>query len=46
MKPNEIQDKLGLMRLRDRNWYVQPSCATKGDGLNEGLTWISTNCNA
>lgn len=46
MKPNEIQDKLGLLRLRDRNWYVQPSCATKGDGLSEGLAWISTNCNA
>ncbi|KAI1714505.1 ADP-ribosylation factor family domain-containing protein [Ditylenchus destructor] len=44
MKPNEIQDKLGLMRLRDRNWYVQPSCATSGEGLIEGLTWLSSNC--
>uniref|UniRef100_A0A914IG71 ADP-ribosylation factor 6 n=1 Tax=Globodera rostochiensis TaxID=31243 RepID=A0A914IG71_GLORO len=46
MKPAEIQDKLGLLRLRDRNWYVQPSCATGGDGLQEGLTWLSTNCKA
>ncbi|PWA16228.1 hypothetical protein CCH79_00004489 [Gambusia affinis] len=28
MKPHEIQEKLGLTRIRDRNWYVQPSCAT------------------
>uniref|UniRef100_A0AC34Q2U1 ADP-ribosylation factor 6 n=1 Tax=Panagrolaimus sp. JU765 TaxID=591449 RepID=A0AC34Q2U1_9BILA len=44
MKPNEIQDKLGLTRLRDRNWYVQPSCATNGEGIYEGLTWLSANC--
>ncbi|KAM3725290.1 ADP-ribosylation factor [Dirofilaria immitis] len=43
MKPHEIQDKLGLTRIRDRNWYVQPSCATTGDGLYEGLTWLSSN---
>jgi hypothetical protein len=22
MKPHEIQEKLGLTRIRDRNWYV------------------------
>lgn len=44
MKPHEIQDKLGLTRIRDRNWYVQPSCAATGDGLTEGLTWLSSNC--
>lgn len=43
MKPHEIQEKLGLTRLRDRNWYVQPSCATTGDGLYEGLTWLTSN---
>ncbi|XP_041367415.1 ADP-ribosylation factor 6-like [Gigantopelta aegis] len=43
MKPNEIQEKLGLSQLRDRNWYVQPVCAVTGDGLFEGLTWLSSN---
>ena len=42
-KPHEIQEKLGLTRIRDRNWYVQPSCATSGDGLYEGLTWLTSN---
>ncbi|CAG5106551.1 Similar to ARF6: ADP-ribosylation factor 6 (Gallus gallus) [Cotesia congregata] len=41
--PHEIQEKLGLTRIRDRNWYVQPSCATTGDGLYEGLTWLTSN---
>ncbi|KAK3860343.1 hypothetical protein Pmani_035418 [Petrolisthes manimaculis] len=43
MKPYEIQEKLGLTRIRDRNWYVQPCCATTGDGLYEGLTWLTSN---
>ncbi|GFO29394.1 ADP-ribosylation factor [Plakobranchus ocellatus] len=43
MKPHEVQEKLGLTRMRDRNWYVQPSCATSGDGLFEGLTWLTSN---
>jgi len=45
MKPQEIQDKLGLTMtsLRQRNWYVQPACATTGDGLFEGLTWLMSN---
>lgn len=45
MKPQEIQDKLGLTitAMRDRNWYVQPACATTGDGLFEGLTWLMSN---
>jgi len=43
MKPHEVQQKLGLTVLRDRNWYVQPSCATTGDGLSEGLQWLVAN---
>lgn len=44
MKPQEIQQKLGLSRtsLRQRNWSVQPSTATTGDGVYEGLTWLMT----
>ena len=41
MKPVEIQEKLQLTKFKDRDWYVQPSCATEGDGLYEGLSWLS-----
>nr|BAG58790.1 unnamed protein product [Homo sapiens] len=37
----EITDKLGLHSLRHRNWYIQATCATSGDGLYEGLDWLS-----
>ncbi|XP_021345813.1 ADP-ribosylation factor 6 isoform X2 [Mizuhopecten yessoensis] len=43
MKPHEVQEKLGLTRMRDRNWYVQPACATTGEGLFEGFTWLMSN---
>uniref|UniRef100_A0A8C0PMA0 Uncharacterized protein n=1 Tax=Canis lupus familiaris TaxID=9615 RepID=A0A8C0PMA0_CANLF len=37
----EITDKLGLHSLRHRNWCIQATCATSGDGLYEGLAWLS-----
>jgi ADP-ribosylation factor protein 1 len=41
MNAAEITDKLGLHALRQRNWYIQSTCATSGDGLYEGLDWLS-----
>lgn len=37
----EITDKLGLHEMKTRNWYIQATCATTGDGLYEGLDWLS-----
>ena len=41
MNAAEITDKLGLHGLRNRSWYIQATCATSGDGLYEGLDWLS-----
>ncbi|XP_057300954.1 ADP-ribosylation factor 1-like 2 [Hydractinia symbiolongicarpus] len=41
MSTTELTDKLGLLRLRNRNWYIQATSAVKGDGLYQGLEWIS-----
>ena len=43
MNAAEITDKLGLHSLRQRQWYIQATCATSGDGLYEGLEWLSSN---
>jgi len=45
MRPQDIQEKLGLSHasLKNRNWYVQPACASTGDGLYEGLTWLMSH---
>eukprot|EP00299_Pterocystis_sp_00344_P006865 c1928_g1_i1.p1 GENE.c1928_g1_i1~~c1928_g1_i1.p1 ORF type:complete len:180 (-),score=28.00 c1928_g1_i1:37-576(-) len=39
----ELQEKLGLSSLRQRTWFIQSTCATTGDGLYEGLDWLSTH---
>eukprot|EP01147_Barroeca_monosierra_P004715 gene4715-8645_t len=41
MSPGEITEKLGLTQMRSRKWYIQAACATQGDGLYEGLDWLS-----
>ncbi|KAK1592083.1 hypothetical protein Q3G72_019212 [Acer saccharum] len=43
MNAAEITDKLGLHSLRQRHWYIQSTCATSGEGLYEGLEWLSNN---
>ena len=44
MSTSEIREKLALNSLRDREqpWFVQSACATKGEGLYEGLDWLAT----
>ncbi|KAK9113733.1 hypothetical protein Syun_020530 [Stephania yunnanensis] len=42
MNAAEITDKLGLHSLRQRQ-YIQSTCATSGEGLYEGLDWLSNN---
>lgn len=37
----ELSDKLGLSSIRGRRWYIQSTCATHGEGLYEGLDWLS-----
>jgi ADP-ribosylation factor protein 1 len=43
MNAAEMTDKLGLHNLKQRNWFIQPCCATTGEGLFEGLDWLSSN---
>merc|ERR1712232_249875 len=41
MPAAEVTDKLGLRNMRNRQWFIQSACATTGDGLYEGLDWLS-----
>jgi len=41
MTAAEVTDKLGLHNMRNRQWFIQSACATTGDGLYEGLDWLS-----
>merc|ERR1711991_1309631 len=41
MSVAETTDQLGLQELRLRKWYIQGCCAATGDGLYQGLDWLS-----
>ena len=41
MSASEVREKLGLVNTRSRPWFVQSSCAVKGEGLYEGLDWLA-----
>lgn len=41
MNAAEITEKMGLHSIRNRPWFIQATCATTGDGLYEGLEWLS-----
>ena len=43
--PNELMHKLQLNNIMNRPWKIQGSCAFSGDGLYEGLDWLSEQIN-
>lgn len=42
LTPAEIVQALGLQQLKNRTWHVQGAIATRGEGLYEGLDWLSS----
>eukprot|EP01080_Neovahlkampfia_damariscottae_P011844 gene11844-5174_t len=36
----ELTEMLELKKIK-HNWYLQPCIATKGEGLNQGLSWLA-----
>ncbi|XP_041010970.1 ADP-ribosylation factor 2-like isoform X1 [Juglans microcarpa x Juglans regia] len=40
---SEVADKLGLHSLHQHRWYIQSTSAISGQGLYEGLEWLSNN---
>ena len=40
MSPSAVSEGLGLRALR-RDWYLQACSAVSGDGIFEGLEWLS-----
>ena len=39
-----ITEKFGMLNCKSHSWKVQPCCATNGEGLYEGLEWLSKEC--
>jgi|UniRef100_A0A7S4GH08 Arf/Sar family protein len=43
MSLTEVTEKLELSKFGSRSWFTQGCCATTGEGLYEGLEWLSKN---
>ncbi|KAH3765637.1 ADP-ribosylation factor 6 [Pelomyxa schiedti] len=43
MDADEVKERLGLEKLRERNWQVQACCALTGEGLSDGLIWLNSH---
>ena len=41
MTPAEIMENLELQKLGHRKWFIQSTVALTGDGLYEGLDWLT-----
>ncbi|WAR24992.1 ARF4-like protein [Mya arenaria] len=41
MPTSTLVDRLGLNSMRNKTWHIQATCATQGNGLYEGLDWLS-----
>ena len=39
----DVIDRLGLLTLRNRQWFIQSTSAITGEGLKEGLDWLCAN---
>ena len=42
-KASEIAEGLNLHTIRDRAWHIQACSAVSGEGVKDGLNWISKN---
>ncbi|GFS22886.1 ADP-ribosylation factor-like protein 3 [Elysia marginata] len=44
-RSSEIADGLNLNSIRDRAWQIQPCSAVTGEGVKEGIDWMTQACN-
>ena len=41
LSTDEVVNRLEMSKIRNHNWFVQATSAKSGDGLWEGLDWLS-----
>uniref|UniRef100_A0A0B7AKS9 ADP-ribosylation factor-like protein 3 n=1 Tax=Arion vulgaris TaxID=1028688 RepID=A0A0B7AKS9_9EUPU len=45
-KASEIAEGLNLNSIRDREWQIQACSALSGEGVKEGIEWMTKTCNS
>ncbi|CAL1525915.1 unnamed protein product [Lymnaea stagnalis] len=44
-RASEIAEGLNLNSIRDREWQIQACSAVSGEGIKEGVEWMTKTCN-
>ena len=44
MSVAELSEALNLHAIKGHEWHIQASCALTGEGVWEGLDWVSARC--
>lgn len=42
---SQIAERMGITRMRGREWHVEATSARNGEGLYEGLDWLAQTLN-
>ena len=42
----EIAEEFGLHEIKNHEWYLKKCCALTGEGINEGLDWLTEKLSA
>ncbi|XP_012937099.1 ADP-ribosylation factor-like protein 3 [Aplysia californica] len=45
-KASDIAEGLNLNAIRDREWQIQACSAMSGEGVKEGVEWMTKTCNS
>jgi len=40
---SEVTEKLFLHKHKEREWFIQSTCAVTGEGIVDGLEWLANN---
>jgi len=41
MNSGDLAQQLSLTEIKNHEWHIQACSATKGDGLQEGMDWLT-----
>ena len=44
MRTGELIERLNLVACKDHPWYIQETSAINGEGIYEGIDWLSKQC--
>ena len=45
MTVSQVTERMGMQALRGRQWMVQAASAKTGEGIYEGMEWLSNTLN-